>query len=146
VRVEETITVNAPRREVWDYALDPANIPGYFKGMTRWDSKSRKKMGLGARYALRLGIGSADVGSLVEVVEWDPPGDMSWTSVTGLDHRFRMRMRDTDDGMGTEVRMKLAYQAPGGLLAVLSDWLSSRQVQGLLREALAELRREIESR
>ena len=43
--------------------------------------------GLGARYRILIHVGSADVGGLIEVVEWNPEGDMAWSSVTGIDQR-----------------------------------------------------------
>jgi uncharacterized membrane protein len=143
VRVSEDILIDAPRKAVWDYALDPARIPEYMEGFSRWESKTRKTKSVGARYALRLSVGSADVGSLVEIVEWDAPNDMSWTSITGLDHRFRVRMRDEEGG--TRVTMKLSYQAPGGVLALIADWISQRRVGRILSNGLEQLRLEIES-
>ena len=69
---------------------------------------------------MRMRVGSADVGGLVEVVEFDAPGDLAWTSVTGIDQRGRWRLRETADGR-TRVTLRLAYDAPGGLLGRARD-------------------------
>ena len=49
---------------------------------------------MGSRYRMRMHVGSADVGGLVEVVELDENRDLAWTSVTGIDQRGRWRLRD----------------------------------------------------
>src|SRR5919112_6172722 len=98
MRVEEQIEIDAPREAIWDVINDPECYTRTLRGITRFDVEGDKQSGLGARYSMRMHVGSAHVGGLVEVVEWEPPGDMAWTSVTGLDHRARWRLREQDDG------------------------------------------------
>src|SRR5919204_7052675 len=141
MRVEETILIDASAERVWEAISDPAaGYTRWMKGITRWDVEGRKRKGLGARYTMRMEVGSAQVGSLIEVVEWDPPRDLAWTSVTGLDQRGRWRIRERQ-GEGTTVTLRLSYQAPGGLLGVISDRVSSPMVRGNLRETLQQLKR-----
>src|SRR2546423_15396212 len=90
-----------------------------------------------------MAVGSAQVGSLIEIVEWDPPCDMAWTSITGLDQRGRWRVREQDDGQA-KVTLRLSYQAPGGVLGVISDRVSSPMVRGNLRETLKRLKKDLE--
>src|SRR3954470_5614242 len=101
MRVEQQIDINASPEEVWDVITDPETYTNVLAGITRFDVEGRKQRGLGARYAMRMEVGSANVGGLVEVVEFDAPFDMAWTSVTGLDHRVRWRLRENDDGTTT---------------------------------------------
>ena len=68
--------------------------------------------GLGARYRMLFRVGAAEVGGLVEVVEFDEPCDFAWTSVTGLDHRGRWRLREAPGGR-TRVELRLAYVVAG---------------------------------
>jgi acyl-CoA synthetase (AMP-forming)/AMP-acid ligase II/uncharacterized membrane protein len=143
VRVEEQIVIDAPREAVWDLITDPATYMRTLVGITRFDVEGPKQRGLGARYSMRMHVGSAEVGGLVEVVEFDSPSDMAWTSVMGLDHRVRWRLREQDDG-GTEVTFRLSYQAPGRLLGTIADYVSSPMVSNNLRESLERLKAEIE--
>src|SRR4051794_24188106 len=92
---------------------------------------------------MRMQVGSAEVGGLVEVVEYDEPADMAWNSVTGLDQRGRWRLRERERGK-TDVSLRLAYQAPGGLLGTISDRLSAPQVKRNLEETLQRLKAELE--
>src|SRR5436309_6250682 len=145
MRVERTIVVNAPREVVWDYITDPANYTLFFSGITRWEVEGRKKRGCGARYRMLMAVGSAEVGGLIEVVEFEEPGDMAWTSVLGLDQRGRWRLRDHGPNR-TSVMFRLSYHAPGGLLGWLSDQLSAPTVRRHVRHTLLNLKGHLESR
>ena len=57
-------------------------------------------------------VGSADVGGLIEIVEFDDGRDLAWTSVTGIDQRGRWRMRETPDGR-TRVTLRPELRRPG---------------------------------
>jgi uncharacterized membrane protein len=144
MRVERELVVNAPREVVWDYITDPANYTAFFSGITRWEVDGRKRRGCGARYRMLMRVGSAEVGGLVEVVEFEEPGDMAWTSVLGVDQRGRWRLRDRGPNR-TSVMFRLSYHAPGGLLGWLSDQLSAPTVRGNVRHTLENLKRHIES-
>src|SRR5919106_5203562 len=108
MRIESSVTIDAPREAVWGYVTDPATPLEFMVGLTRWEVSGTIERGLGARYQVLLHVGSADVGGLVEVVEWDPPGDMAWSSVTGVDQRGRWRLRELPDGR-TRVVFRFAY-------------------------------------
>src|SRR3954453_23558761 len=143
MRVEETIELFAPCEDVWDVITDPETYTTILAGITRFDVEGPKQRGLGARYAMRMHVGSAEVGGLVEVVEFDSPSDMAWTSVMGLDHRVRWRLREQDGG-STRGTFRLSYQSPGTLLGTVADYVSSPMVENNLRESLERLKAEIE--
>src|SRR3954470_16619887 len=144
MRVEQEIVVNAPRPAVWDFITDPANYTDFFAGITRWEVSGRKRRGCGARYQMLMRVGSAEVGGLIEVVEFEEPGDMAWTSVMGLDQRGRWRLRERGPNR-TCVMFRLSYHAPGGLLGWLSDQLSAPIVRRNIHYTLENLKRHIES-
>jgi acyl-CoA synthetase (AMP-forming)/AMP-acid ligase II/uncharacterized membrane protein len=143
MRVEQQIDINASAEEVWDLITDPETYTNVLAGITRFDVEGRKQRGLGARYAMRMEVGSANVGGLVEVVEFDAPADMAWTNVTGLDHRARWRLRENEDGT-TKVTFRLSYDSPGALLGTLADYVSAPLVGRTLRESLERLKTEME--
>jgi uncharacterized membrane protein len=144
MRVERELVVNAPRQVVWDYVTNPDNYTLFFSGITRWEVEGRKKRGCGARYRMLMRVGSAEVGGLVEIGEFDEPGDMAWTSVMGVDQRGRWRLREHGPNR-TSVMFRLSYHAPGGLLGWLSDQLSAPMVRGNIHHTLQNLKRQIES-
>ncbi len=145
MRVEEQIEVRASRAQVWELVGDPAGWPAFMAGITRFDPEDGVDgdLRVGSRFAMRMHVGSAEVGGLIEVVECDPPGDVAWMSVTGIDQRGRWRLRETVDG-GTRVILRLSYGAPGGLLGLLTDRVSAGQVRGNLRSSLENLKARLE--
>jgi uncharacterized membrane protein len=144
MRVERQLVINAPRQVVWDYVTNPDNYTLFFSGITRWEVEGRRKRGCGARYRMLMRVGSAEVGGLVEVVEFEEPGDMAWTSVLGVDQRGRWRLREHGSNR-TSVMFRLSYHAPGGLLGWISDQLSAPIVRGNIHHTLENLKRHIES-
>jgi uncharacterized membrane protein len=144
MRVERELVVNAPREVIWAYITEPGNYTAFFSGITRWDVEGRKRRGLGARYRILMRVGSAEVGGLVEVVEFEEPGDMAWTSVLGVDQRGRWRLRE-HSASRTSVVFRMSYQAPGGLLGWLTNQISAPIVRNYVRHTLENLKRHIES-
>ncbi len=142
MRVERKITIDAPREAIWERVKDPANYPQIVEGMTRCLRQDGSPDGLGARFSLRMHVGSADVGGVVEVVEFRELCDLSWTNLTGIDHRGRWRLRETPDGR-TEVTLRLSYEAPG-VLGALSDRISGPMVGRNLGVTLERLKHEFE--
>ncbi|MEA2346618.1 MAG: hypothetical protein QOG62_405 [Thermoleophilaceae bacterium] len=141
--MEEHIRIDAPAAEIWEVIVDPQAFRKFSHGMTRWQVEGDKESGLGARYSVLMKAGSAEVGGLVEVVEFNAPRDMAWTNITGLDQRGRWRLREDDSG-ATTVTFRLSYQAPGGLLGSVSDRLSAPMVRQNLQNTLANLKRRVE--
>jgi uncharacterized membrane protein len=145
VRLEESIDVDVPRTVAWDYVTDPANYLDFMEGLTRWEVTGGVERGLGARYRILLHVGSADVGGLIEVVEWSPPGDMAWSSVTGIDQRGRWRLRDLPGG-GTRITFRFAYGvAGGGVFGLISERFSRRWLRGNFKGTLRNVKRALEA-
>ena len=144
MRIAERILVNAPPEAVWAVISDPESYLHFMSGITRWEVKDGKARGLGARYSMRMRAGSAEIGGLIEVVEFDEPADMAWTSITGLDQRGRWRLRPRERGR-TLVELRISYKAPGGVLALISDQLGAPIVRRNVRLSLHALKRRVEA-
>ena len=142
MRVERDILIDASCEEIWELVSSPDNYDRLWHGLTRLERKNDEQ-GLGARYAMRMRIGSADVGGLIEIVDWDENADMAWTSITGIDHRARWRLREADDGR-TRVVLRLSWDSPGGLLGSVADRVAAPMVATTLEETLKNLALELE--
>jgi uncharacterized membrane protein len=144
MRVNHDTLLAAPIEDVWAIVTDPERVLDYMSGITRWEVVGERATGLGARYRMLFRVGAAEVGGLVEVVEFDDPCDFAWTSVTGLDHRGRWRLREAPGGR-TRAELRLAYVVEG---AGLSGWVAERvaapTVSGHVRRTLQQLRRLVE--
>jgi uncharacterized membrane protein len=145
MRIEQSIRIKAPRSLVWDYVTDPANYLEFMDGLTRWEVAGEIDRGLGARYRILLHVGSADVGGLIEVVEWHPEADMAWSSVTGIDQRGRWRLRDTSDG-GTRLEFRFAYGvAGGGIWGLVSERVGALWLRSNFKTSLQNVKRAVEA-
>ena len=142
MRVERDILIDASPEEIWELVSEPDNYGRFWHELTRLERKNDEH-GCGARFALRMRIGSADVGGLIEIVEWDPAADMAWTSITGIDHRVRWRLREAEDGR-TRVVLRLSWDSPGGLLGSAADRVAAPMVATTLEETLKNLGLELE--
>jgi uncharacterized membrane protein len=144
MRVRAQTRIAAPVQSVWDHAADPANALGFMSGVTRWELAGEQRSGLGARYRTLFRIGAAEIGGLIEVVEWDEPCEFAWTSVTGIDQRGRLRLRDAPGGH-TTAELRLSYGVAGaGLSGWLAERLAAPTVGAHLRRSLRQLGRQVE--
>jgi uncharacterized membrane protein len=145
MRVGAETRIAAPVEAVWGIAADPRQALNFMSGVTRWENASELEQGPGARYRMLLRVGSAEIGGLIEIVEWDPPFDFAWTSVTGIDQRGRFRLRRAPGGQ-TKVEFRLAYGVAGsGLSGWLAERIAAPTVGGHLRRSLEQLRHQAEN-
>jgi carbon monoxide dehydrogenase subunit G len=144
VRIEQKIEVAAPPASVWAFVTDPSNYTEFVDGVTRWDVAGNRDRGLGARYRMLIQVGSAEMGGLIEVVEWKPARNMAWSSVTGVDQRGRWMLREAGEGR-TRVTFRFAYGvAGGGIMGLVSERVAARPLRKRFRQTLLNLKRALE--
>jgi uncharacterized membrane protein len=144
MRVTASIVIGAPVEQVWKQVSDPARYLHFMSGVTRWEVAGDEPNGLGARYRMLMRVGSAEVGGLIEMVEWVEPTDLAWTSITGIDQRGRWRLRAESDNR-TRVEFRLAYGVAGsGVSGWVAERLAAPTVRGHLRRSLQQLKRQVE--
>jgi uncharacterized membrane protein len=144
MRIDESTVVAAPAETVWHYLEDPENYLRFLSGVTHWEVAGNKANGLGARYRILARVGAAEVGGLVEMVEWNEPFDIAWHSVTGIDHRGRWRIRELGEG-GTRIEYRFAYGfVGGGIAGLLTEVAAALTVRRQMRRTLGQLKRQVE--
>jgi uncharacterized membrane protein len=112
-------------------------------GVTRWSVEGERPTGIGARYRMLIRVGSAEVGGLIEIVEFKHQRDLAWNSVTGIDQRGRWRIRER--GGASRVELRLQYGVAGsGVFGWIAETLAARTVSGHLRHSLQQLKRQVE--
>jgi carbon monoxide dehydrogenase subunit G len=148
MRAVESIEVTAPPAVVWKVISDPTRYLHFLSGFTRWEVVSDEPGGLGARYKILMRVGSAEMGGLVEVVEWVPERELAWNSITGLDQRGRWRLRDQERADGqpcTKVELRMTAGVAGsGIFGWLAERVAAPTVRGHLRRSLLQLKRQVE--
>ena len=144
MRLRESIVISAPPEMIWDYIVDPANALHYMSGITRWEVLGEQPTGLGARYRMLIKVGSAEVGGMIEVVEFNQARDLAWSSVTGVDQRGRWRLRELAPGR-TRVEFRFQYGVAGaGITGYLAELVSAPSLGSHMRRTLQQLKRQVE--
>jgi uncharacterized membrane protein len=144
MRINESITVSAPAETIWHYLEDPENYLRFMSGITHWEVVGEKANGLGARYRILVRVGAAEVGGLIEMVEWSEPFDIAWHSVTGVDHRGRWRIREQGRGR-SRIEFRFAYGVVGGGIAgLITEFASAPTMRRHMKRTLQQLKRQVE--
>jgi acyl-CoA synthetase (AMP-forming)/AMP-acid ligase II/uncharacterized membrane protein len=144
MRVERSVVIRASQDRVWEKLADPGKLPTFMASITRFERSGAQRVGVGARYNLRLEVGSAYPGGLIEIVEYEPGWELAWNSVTGLDHRGRWRLRPGRAGT-TVVTFRLIYSTPGLPFGPIVDAVSAPLLRDTVRRSLEELKRQLEA-
>lgn len=144
MRVAANTRVLAPIDRVWACVSDPERVLSFMSGVTRWEVAGGRGSGRGARYRVLFRVGAAEIGGLIEVVEFEPPREYAWTSVLGIDTRGRWRLRELPGGH-TRVELRLAYGVAGsGRSGWIAERVAAPTVRRHLQRTLGQLKRMIE--
>src|SRR5512147_996134 len=138
MRVEESIEVAAPRERVWRLVSEPTRYSEFMVGSSWRPVEGEPTGGPRARFWLTVEAGSTDLGGVVEIVEFDPPHELAWTNVSGIDNRGRWILREREGE--TEATLRFSYQVPGGVLALIASRLSKPLIARDVRSSLAALK------
>jgi uncharacterized membrane protein len=142
MRIEESIEVDTATDRVWELIGDPAALAGLDEGLSIEADPETPKSGLHSRYRVLWRIGPVPIGSDIEIVELTPGRELAWTSLTGIDHRFRLRLRELDGGRARLV-LRFGYNSAGPL-GLLADIASYGRARATLRRLLAAVKAEAE--
>ncbi|MEO3759472.1 SRPBCC family protein [Mycobacterium sp. B14F4] len=143
MRVQRQCVIDADRDSVWKVVSDPGCYPEFMASLNRFETLTEGPATLGARYTVHWKVGSVPIGGTVELVEFDPPRELSWTALTGVSQRGRFRLRETDDGR-TKVTFRLSYESAGNVLGLIADRVAARQVGRNMSRTLTNLRQMVE--
>ncbi len=146
MRIEESVSVAAPPERVWELIRDPAHYPGLLDWIETFKpQEDGSEPVVGTRYEMRVRVGSASVGGLVEIVEYESERDIVWTSITGVEQRGRLRLRPRGEN-GSRLTMRVSYGAPGPLYGTLAELLSIPQINGSVKRSLQNVKLEAEGK
>ena len=142
VKIRRSVTIGRPREEVWRFVRDLANFPRF-----AWHAESVTPLGQGrSRWVVRGPAGTRLTWD--SVIEAEVENErLSWTSVEGADVRNAgvLGLRDAPGGRGTEVHLRLAYDAPGGKAGQLLAWLFGEEPDVQARDDLGRLKALLET-
>src|SRR5438477_568384 len=139
MRISRQVLIDRPRREVFALVSDLSRAHEWFAGITRWEPRSRKRRGVGARYRVLVRVGSIEAGGTLAVTEWRPPETIAWESQDGVEQRGRWRLRGT--GSGTQLSLEIEFSLPGGPAGWLVERLAGRAIARDMMATLLAARR-----
>jgi uncharacterized protein YndB with AHSA1/START domain len=140
VRIEERFTVARPPEAVFDYMVDPANLPNWQTNKTSSELVTPGPPGQGSRVRERMKMGGREVEQLVEFSEFDR-GRVLGTHIVEGPVKVDGRWTFEPDGEGTRVRFEAWGPLPVLLrpLTPLLARVTARQFRGFherLRQAV----------
>ncbi|MCK6545770.1 DUF2892 domain-containing protein [Myxococcota bacterium] len=140
--LDESITINRPREEVYAYFRNFENHPRFMRHL-----KFVSSMGDGrSHWALKVPGGP--------LVEWDarlvedvPPELLRWESIEGsdLDHHGEVWFEDAPGDRGTEIHVHWKYRPPGQGVGALFAKLGESITTTTLRQELRRFKQIVET-
>ena len=141
--VTRSIEVARPAEEVFALVDDPARYPDFFKGITRWESRSKRKRGVGARYRVLMKVGSIEAGGTVVVTERIENRRIRWKAEQGIRQEGRWELKPVGND-STELSLEVTFDLSGGPLGALVERMTGRIVSRNLWATLLAARRLVE--
>lgn len=134
VHVRRQIIINRPRPEVFAFWRDPTNFPRFMKHVESVTRTGPDRH----RWEVRAPMG-ATLSWDAEIYDVEEGRRIRWRAVppAEISNEGVVRFDDAPDGTGTEVRLDITYDAPGGRLGAFIGKLMGEepgtQAQGDLR-------------
>ncbi|MGI9085425.1 MAG: SRPBCC family protein [Aeromicrobium sp.] len=142
MRLEEKATVAAPPAAVWAAISDPLALGRLSADVIVDELEPGTVPGVGARYRVLIKVGAVPVGGNIEIIEYTTNLELTWTTLTGVDHRMRFRIREAPDG--SRLTLRFGYDSPG-ILGSVADVVAfvplRRTVRDLLDRVVIEVER-----
>jgi len=129
------VMINRPRQDLYDFWRDLKNLPLFMENV-----KSIELLESGHSRWIVAGPGGRGVGMTSEITE-DRPGEfIAWRASedSEIDHEGWIEFRDNAFGRGTEVRIFISYDPPGGVVGKVVAKVMQREPR---IQARRELRR-----
>lgn len=129
------VLINRPRQELYAFWRDLQNLPRFMENV-----KTVEMLESGRSRWIVVGPGDRDVELTSEITE-DRPGEyIAWraSEESDIDHEGWIEFRDNAFGRGTEVRVFISYDPPGGVVGKVVAKVMQREPR---IQARRELRR-----
>ena len=141
--VFESVTINRPAREIYDFWRDFTNLPQFMDNI-----KSVEKLGERRSFWVIKAPAGTSVQFTSRVVEDIPGRVIAWESEedASVPNRGRVEFDTAPFGGGTTVRVSLSYDPPAGAAGKLVAKLFQREPGVQAREDLARLKDLMEGR
>ena len=119
-----TVTINRPRKELFSYFRDLANLPSFMDNVIAVDPIDAQQ----SRWRVKAPAGKA-VEWVSQITEERENELIAWASVEGADvpNSGRIDFRDAPGGRGTWVTATILYDPPGGIIGKIIAKMFQRE-------------------
>lgn len=140
--VGRTITIDRPRAEIYAFWRDFSNLSRFMENIERVDEVDAQR----SHWVVKApGDNTVEWDSILfeerenEVLAWRSGEDAD------VEHEGRVEFRDAAPGRGTEVKVVLAYEVPGGTAGKIVAKLFQKEPQIQARRDLRRLKQLLET-
>lgn len=143
--MQESIVIDRPRRQVWDYATDPTSRTLWMTNVIEYVAERDGQPEPGDRARVVTKLAGRRIESADRITEATPGESYAFESVEGpFDYAFTFRFEDADEG-GTRLTIRGESPGFGGVFGKLGDPLVVRLFSRDVRGNLENLKTLIES-
>lgn len=142
IKVEKTVTIDKPADELYRYWRDFENLPRFMKHLKHVTVIDEKRSHW---------IASAPIGNSVEwdaeIVREEENRLIAWASVEGadVDNSGFVRFQPAPGGRGTEVKVVLEYNPPGGAVTAAAAKLFGEEPKQQIADDLRRFKQFMEA-
>ena len=141
-KLEKTITINAPVEKVYEYLMDPANLPEIWPSMV--EVKNVKNTGgAGSTFNWVYKMAGRTFEGATEIVEAAPCERVVSRSTGGIPNTFDWKY-ETENG-GTKLSVQVEYTVPIPLLGKLAEAFVVKQNEHEMETLFANLKARMEA-
>jgi len=136
------VMINRPRQELYDYWRELRNLPTFMENVKSIEVLDTRK----SRWTV-AGPGGKDIELISEISE-DRPGEyIAWRAddESDIDHEGWVEFRDNAFGRGTEVRVFISYDPPGGVVGKVVAKVMQREPRVQARRELRRFKQLMET-
>jgi carbon monoxide dehydrogenase subunit G len=138
MKVERSVEVAATPVEAFTKLSDVKVLASLFAGFMEWYPTEAPN-----RFRTVILMGPAPLGGELELEFWPESGNVTWHNTRGIHFQGRFLIQRSD--IGSKVTLRLFYHLDGGIASRVAERVAARVVSQRAGEALARLRRSIES-
>ncbi len=141
--IHHTATASVPVSTAFAHVADYRTVPQWFFGISRFVPQGEKDYGLGATYDSAVKIGPKEIGSVVEVTEFEEDRLITLKSIAGFKTTSRWTFSAVGDA-ATELAVEFTYDLPGGLAGRALGMIIEPFAVQAVKASEAALRRDLE--
>lgn len=143
IRVEKSITINAPRETVYAFWRSFENLPRF---MSHLKSVTTSEGGMRSHWVAKAPAGMT-IAWDAEIINEVPHEVIGWRSVEGasVPNAGAVRFEDMPSGNGTRVEVKIEYMPPAGALGAAFARLFGEEPNQQVDNSLQQLKQLLEA-